>query len=256
MADDSDTTVGLILARAGSKRVPNKNTRLLNGRPLIAYTVDAAIAAGCFGSIVVSTDDSRVAEIARDSGVSVDQRPSSLCGDAVRAVEVVEEYLQRTDAGNQFSNVAMLLPTCPFRAVEDICGAMRHYQQSAQRMPLITVAQYAFPPQLALEPDENSPDGRESDDSQPGQMRMCQPAAYANTTRSQSIPALYHPNGGLYVAAIDLFLTEHSFFTERMLTYVMPAERSFDIDYPWQFELAEHWAKQIHSAGTSTRATS
>jgi len=251
MSDDSDTTVALILARAGSKRVPNKNTRLLNGRPLIAYTVDAAIAAGCFASIVVSTDDSRVAEIARDSGVSVDQRPASLCGDTVRAVEVVEEYLQRTDAGNQFSNVAMLLPTCPFRTVEDIRGAMRRYQHSAQRMPLITVTQYAFPPQLALEPDE-----RESDDRQPGQMRMCQPEAYATTTRSQSIPALFHPNGGLYVAAIDLFLTERSFFTEHMLTYVMPAERSFDIDYPWQFELAEQWAKQIFAGGNGDSAVS
>jgi CMP-N-acetylneuraminic acid synthetase len=251
MADDSDATVSLILARAGSKRVPNKNTRLLNGRPLIAYTVDAAVAAACFSSIVVSTDDARVAEIARESGVSVDQRPASLCGDTVRAVEVVEEYLLRTDAGKRFSNVAMLLPTCPFRTVEDIRAAMRHYQQNAQRMPLITVAQYAFPPQLALEPDD-----RESDDSQPGQMRMCQAAAYATTTRSQSIPALYHPNGGLYVAAIDLFLSERSFFTEHMLTHVMPAERSFDIDYPWQFELAEHWATQVDAEGARDGATS
>ena len=251
MTDDSDTTVGLILARAGSKRVPHKNTRLLDGRPLIAYTVDAAIAAECFSSIVVSTDDARVADIARNSGVSVDQRPASLCGDTVRAVEVVEEYLQRTDAENRFSNVAMLLPTCPFRTVEDIRGAMRRYQQSPQRMPLITVTQYAFPPQLALEPNE-----RESRDGQQGQMRMCQPAAYATTTRSQSIPALYHPNGGLYVAAIDMFLSERSFFTEHMLTHIMPAERSFDIDYPWQFEFAEHWAKQVHAAGTSAGATS
>lgn len=266
MTDDSDTSLGLILARAGSKRVPNKNTRLLDGRPLIAYTVDAAIAAECFSSIVVSTDDARVAEIARKSGVSVDQRPASLCGDTVRAVEVVEEYLLRTDAGKRFCNVAMLLPTCPFRTVEDIRGAMRQYQQSAQRMPLITVTQYAFPPQLALEPSENNPDDREAEDreaddreandSSPGQMRMCQPAAYASTTRSQSIPALYHPNGGLYVAAIDMFLNERSFFTERMLTYVMPAERSFDIDYPWQFELAEYWAKQVHAAGASAGATS
>jgi CMP-N-acetylneuraminic acid synthetase len=255
MTDDSDATVGLILARAGSKRVPNKNTRLLDGRPLIAYTVDAAITAACFSSIVVSTDDARVAEIARESGVSVDKRPASLCGDTVRAVEVVEEYLQRTDAGSRFSNVAMLLPTCPFRTVEDIRGAMRLYKQSAQRMPLITVTQYAFPPQLALAPGDQESDD-EQDDRESGQMCMCQPEAYATTTRSQSIAPLYHPNGGLYVAAIDLFLNERSFFTERMLTYVMPAERSFDIDYPWQFDLAEHWARQVHAVETRGGATS
>jgi CMP-N-acetylneuraminic acid synthetase len=231
------TTVFLCLARSNDG--------------FITYAVDAAFAAACFASIVVSTDDARVAEISRKPRVAVDQRPSSLCGDTVRAVEVVEEYLQRTDAVNRFSNAAMLLPTCPFRAVEDIRGAMRHYQRSAPRMPLITVTQHAFPPQLALEPDE-----RESDDRQPGQMRMCQPEAYATTTRSQSIPALYHPNGGLYVAAIDLFLAEHSFFTEHMLTYVMPAQRSFDIDYPWQFELAEHWAKQILAGGDGDSAVS
>ena len=93
MANSLDATVGLILARAGSKRVPNKNVRLLNGRPLIAYTVDAAIASGCFSSVVVSTDDSRVADIPRESGALVDQRPPSLCGDTIRAVEVVEEGL-------------------------------------------------------------------------------------------------------------------------------------------------------------------
>jgi CMP-N-acetylneuraminic acid synthetase len=235
MADNSNATVGLIPARAGSKRVPNKNIRLLNGQPLIAYTFDAAIASGCFSSIVVSTDDARVAEVAREYGVHVDQRPSSLCGDTVRAVEVVDEYLRRTDATDRFSNVAMLLPTCPFRTVDDIRGAMRHYQERAQKMPLVTVTQYAFPPQLALEPD----------DDKPGQMRMCQSAAYATTTRSQSIAARYHPNGALYVAAIDMFLGERSFFTEHMLTYVMPTERSFDIDYPWQFQLAEQWARQI-----------
>ncbi len=193
----------------------------------------------------LSTDDARVAQIARDAGVAVDERPASLCGDTVRAVEVVEEYLQRTDAGNRFSNVAMLLPTCPFRTVDDIRGAMRHFQrQDGQRIPLITVAQYAFPPQLALEPDDH-----DAHDAQSGQMRMCQPVAYATTTRSQAIPARYHPNGGMYVAAIDMFLSESSFFTERMLTYIMPAERSFDIDYPWQFDLAEHWARQVQSTG-------
>lgn len=235
MTNESAATIALIPARAGSKRVPNKNTRLLNGRPLIAYTIDAAIASCCFSAIVVSTDDDRVAEIAREHGVQVDPRPTSLCGDTVRAVEVVEEYLRRTDTAKRFSNIAMLLPTCPFRTAEDIRGAMRHYERGAQNMPLVTVTQYAFPPQLALE----------ADDDELGQMRMCQSVAYATTTRSQSIAARYHPNGALYVAAIDTFLSERSFFTEVMLTYVMPTERSFDIDYPWQFELAEQWAQQI-----------
>jgi len=233
MNTDNDKTVALILARAGSKRVPQKNIRLLNAKPLIAYTFEAAIASACFSRIVVSTDDARVREIAIGAGVDVDERPQALCGDAVRAVEVVEEYLLRTRAGQQYSNVAMMLPTCPFRSVDDVRGAMQLYGASSGKLPLLTVTAYDFPPQLALEPDEADV------------MRMTDPSAYAQTTRSQSIPARFHPNGGLYVAPIDLFLREHSFFTPRMLTYPMPAERSFDIDYPWQLELAEHWARSL-----------
>ena len=231
MSSKNDSTVALILARAGSKRVPQKNIRLLNGKALIAYTFEAALASECFSSIVVSTDDERVKEIAAASGVDVDERPEALRGDAVRAVEVVEEYLHRTRAIRQFRNVAMMLPTCPFRSVDDVRGAMESYRASSGQVPLLTVTAYDFPPQLALEPDEGNV------------MRMCDPQAYAQTTRSQSIPARFHPNGGLYVAPIELFLSEHSFFVPRMLTYPMPAERSFDIDYSWQLELAEYWAR-------------
>jgi len=165
-----------------------------------------------------------------------DERPEAMCGDTVRAVEVVEEYLRRTAAGRQFRNVAMMLPTCPFRSVDDVRGAMQSYLASSGQVPLLTVTAYEFPPQLALEPDEGDA------------MRMTDPQAYAQTTRSQSIPPRFHPNGGLYVAPIDLFLRERSFFMPRMLTYRMPAERSFDIDYPWQLELAEHWARALDAS--------
>lgn len=235
MTHGNADTVALILARAGSKRVPHKNIRLLNGKPLIAYTFEAAIASQCFGRIVVSTDDDRVKEIATTAGIAIDDRPEVMRGDTVRAVEVVEEYLIRTGNGDQFSNIAMLLPTCPFRSVEDVRGAMELYRASPERIPLITVTAYGFPPQLALEPADGSA------------MRMCDPGAYALTTRSQSIPPRFHPNGGLYVAPIELFLKEHSFFTTRLQTYRMPAERSIDIDYPWQLELAEQWARYLAS---------
>ena len=117
MSAKNDRTVALILARAGSKRVPKKNIRLLNGKPLIAYTFEAALASKCFSDIVVSTDDERVKEIAAGSGIAVDERPESMRGDTVRAVEVVEEYLQRTRAGEQYRNVAMMLPSPPNRLV-------------------------------------------------------------------------------------------------------------------------------------------
>ncbi len=238
MPTNNGTTIALILARAGSKRVPQKNVRLLNGKPLIGYTFEAAVESGCFDAIVASTDDERVMQFARDAGVDVDQRPEALRADAIRAVEVVEEYLLRSGAARRYGNVAMLLPTCPFRTVGDLRGALERYRQSKENIPLLTVTAYEFPPQLALEPI----------DGQTGSMRMCDPGAYAQTTRSQSIPTRYHPNGGLYIAPIDVFLRERSFFTPRVLTYPMPPERSFDIDYPWQLTLAEHWARHLASS--------
>ena len=174
-------------------------------------------------------------EIAAEKGIAVDERPVALRGDTVRAVEVVEEHLLRTGASADYSDIAMLLPTCPFRSVDDLRGAMTCYLASRERTPLITVAAYEFPPQLALEPADGAT------------MSMCDADAYALTTRSQAIPPRFHPNGGLYVAPVGLFLEHHSFFTPRMLTYRMPAERSFDIDYPWQLELAEHWARYLAS---------
>ncbi len=226
----NNNTLAVILARGGSKRIPGKNNRLLNGKPLIAYTFEAAIKSNCFEKIVLSTDDDLIAEIAEEYSISVDSRPAELADDKTRAVEVIYEFLTRTEAEKNYRYIAMLLPTCPFRTSEDIQNAVNHYKMIANdAKSLVSVVAYDFPPQLAL---------RSTND---GLGQMVDADAYANSTRSQSIEPLYHPNGAIYLASIETYLKEKTFFQKEMAMYVMPMERSFDIDFEYQFQFAEQF---------------
>lgn len=226
-------TVCLILARGGSKRVPRKNVRELNGKPLVCYTFEAAIASECFSEIVISTDDSEVERLAAQYNLTIDKRPKVLANDTTRAVEVVEEYLIRNKHLNH-KHVAMLLPTCPFRNAEDVKAAFEIYNKHEGVLPLMATTQYDFPPQLAVAALEGT-----------DKLIMREPEAYAATTRTQSIQPLYHPNGAIYISSVESFVARKTFFQPEMLSYVMPAERSFDIDYPYQLRIAEIMAIEL-----------
>lgn len=225
-------TTCLILARGGSKRVPRKNVHKLNGKPLVCYTFEAAIASDCFAEVVISTDDPEVEALARNYGITIDHRPAELAADTARAVEVVDEYLKRDPSRNR-KHVAMLLPTCPFRNADDVRAAFDIYFRHKGKLPLMAVTQYDFPPQLALTAGTGD------------KALMREPEAYVFSTRSQNIQPLYHPNGAIYISSSENFIERHTFFQEEMLTYIMPAERSFDIDYPYQMRIAEIMAKEF-----------
>ncbi|MEZ4720765.1 MAG: acylneuraminate cytidylyltransferase family protein [Flavobacteriales bacterium] len=224
--------VCIIPARGGSKRIPRKNILPLNGIPLIAYTIRAAKNSDKFAKIVVSTEDKEIAAIAISEGVEVDKRPENMAGDTVTKVQVVEEYLMRTNAAQSFEHVAALLPTCPFRSTEDVVNAVDLFNQFPEKNYLIGVVEYEFPVQLALEKISDH------------EMKMVDSSGY-KTTRSQNISKRFHPNGSIYMATIDAFLKTRTFFNDTMLTYEMPAIRSFDIDYPYQFEIAEIMARKL-----------
>jgi CMP-N-acetylneuraminic acid synthetase len=229
----SNKTICIIPARGGSKRVPRKNVLPLNGIPLIAYTIRAAKESSVFDKILVSTEDKEIAAIAVQEGVGVDDRPEHMAGDRVTKVQVVDEYIKRTNAGETYDNVAALLPTCPFRTSDDVKSAFELFVANPNKDFLIGVVEYDFPIQLALE--------RTNED----EVKMVDTDGYS-TTRSQNIAKRYHPNGAIYLATIQGFKDKGTFFNEDMLAYEMPATRSYDIDYPWQFEIAEIMAKKIN----------
>jgi CMP-N-acetylneuraminic acid synthetase len=218
----------IIPARGGSKRIPRKNLLPLAGKPLLAYTIEAALKSGVFLDVVVSSDDQEILGLAGSLGAVADIRPEELSGDTIRFVQVVEEYLLRPGMRQKYETIAGMLPTCPFRTAEDVRRAFDLFSQQAGNGYLLSVTEYDFPPQLALDFAEDGVT-----------LTMRDPVMYGKTTRSQSIGKSYHPNGAIYLASVDGFLREKTFFANPMFGYLMPAERSFDIDYPYQFAIAE-----------------
>lgn len=224
----------VIPARGGSKRVPRKNILPLNGIPLLAYSIRAAKQSGKFDKIILSSDDKEIIELGINEGAEIDVRPEHLAGDTATKVQVVKEYLERTKAVEEYDTITALLPTCPFRTATHLKEAFEIFRENYAKVPfLIGVTEYDFPIQLALSPAENNV------------MRMAFEDGY-KTTRSQNIEKRYHPNGAMYIATIKAFQDNGTFFNNEMLTYKMDAISSFDIDYPWQFEVAEILAKKIN----------
>jgi N-acylneuraminate cytidylyltransferase len=133
MPATSPSVVALIPARAGSKRVPNKNIRLLAGHPLIAYTIAAARDSGCFGAVIVSTDSERIAAIARHYGAEVPfPRPAEYAGDTSPDIEWIEYTLRRLrDEDRHFDCFSILRPTSPFRLPATIQRAWDAFQRES-----------------------------------------------------------------------------------------------------------------------------
>ena len=224
----------IIPARGGSKRIPRKNVLLLNGEPLLSYSIRAAVDSGVFDEVIVSTEDAEIKELALKEGAKVDDRPEHMAGDTVTKVQVVKEYLERNTHLNEDDIITALLPTCPFRTSNHVREAFNVFRENIDLPFLIGVTDYEFPIQLALT-ETNAPT-----------MEMTFEDGFA-TTRSQNIEKRYHPNGAMYMATIGAFMRNGTFFNNEMLTYKMSALHSYDIDYPYQFEIAEILAKKIEN---------
>lgn len=197
----------------------------------MAYSIDAAIESGVFEKVVVSTEDQEIMEIARKQGAEVDVRPEQMAGDLITKVQVVNEYIERNSIQNDYAYVAALLPTCPFRTATDVKKAYEKLSGQDRYHFLIGVTEYEFPIEFALTVKDEI-------------VEMLDPSGY-EVTRSQNKEKKYHPNGAIYMASMKGFLEKKTFFNRQMMHHIMPAIRSYDIDYPYQFEIAEMIAKKM-----------
>jgi N-acylneuraminate cytidylyltransferase len=191
----------------------------------MAYSIEAAVNSGVFDKVVVSTEDDEIMQIAREYGAEVDVRPVEMAGDTVTKVQVINEYIDRNGIQNDYEYVAALLPTCPFRTANDVKEAFEKLSSQDKYHFMIGVTEYEFPVEFALSMDGDI-------------VKMDDPSGYA-VTRSQNKQKKYHPNGALYMASMRGFLEKKTFFNTEMMHHMMPAIRSYDIDYPYQFEIAE-----------------
>jgi CMP-N-acetylneuraminic acid synthetase len=220
--------LGLIPARGGSKRLPRKNLLPLAGKPLLAWTVEAALAARHLDRVVLSTDDDELAAIGREYGADVPfTRPAELAGDTSGTSDVVLHALRTLQAqGQRYDYVVILQPTSPLRTAQDVDGAVellldRHADA------VISVCETDHPPEWSNHlPDDLS------------MARFFRPGIRA--MRSQDLPRSYRLNGAVYVYNCARLLATGSLeMDDNSYAYIMPRERSVDIDSAIDFEIAQ-----------------
>ena len=220
--------LGLIVARGGSKSIPRKNIRPVGGKPLIAYTIEAALASGCLDRVVLSTDDPEIAEVAKKFGAEVPfMRPAEMAGDASPVIDAALHAFQWLEKNeNYFPMFGMLLqPTSPLRTAGDIQKAVA-FAVERNADAVVSVTEADRHPYLMKTVD--------------GQGRLSPFVATPfSETRRQDLPAAYAINGAIYLVKRTLLQEKRSWCPAGALAYVMPPERSLDVDTPWDLKLAD-----------------
>jgi N-acylneuraminate cytidylyltransferase len=210
---DGKRVLGLIPARGGSKGVPGKNIRPLGGKPLIAWTIDAAKGCGAIDRLVLSSDDPQIIRVATQHGCEAPfVRSAELASDTAPTMDVVLDALERCPG---FDMVVLLQPTSPLRTSEDISQALDLCVRS-HAPACVSVAPAAESPYWMYTLGPRS------------QMKPLLPVT--GFTRRQDLPSVYSLNGAIYVADAGWLKRTRSFLTEETVAYVMPAERSADVD--------------------------
>lgn len=212
---DNKQVLAVVPARGGSKGLRRKNIRDLGGRPLIAWTLDAAYGAALVDEVIVSSDDDEILGVAKEWGATkVTKRPSGLATDSSRTIEVLHHILENIEGA--FDYVVQLQPTSPFRTSDDIDSAVR---LCARRQSSACVSVCAT---------EKSPYWMYSL-SEEGRMAPLLGSAQG-VSRRQDAETFYQLNGAIYVARVGWVRDRASFLADETVAYVMPRRRSIDID--------------------------
>lgn len=219
--------IAVIPARAGSKGLPQKNIKELNGRPLIAYTIEAAIKSGVFDRIVVSTDGEDIARIAVECGAEVPfLRPNEFAADNSTSIEVINHSLEfLTARGEKYDLVCLLQPTSPLRTEVHIREAYRLYNEK-EANSVISVCEC-----------DHSPLWTNTIDSDLRIDHFIVPELSGKTR--QDLPTYYRLNGAIYIADTEMLRGYNSFFMDKTFAYMMTKNSSIDIDTEEDFLYAE-----------------
>ena len=224
----------VIPARGGSKGVPKKNVKLLGGKPLIAYSIEAARAAKRLTRVIVSTDDEEIAEVSRRWGADAPfLRPAELATDAAKAVPVIQHALEEMEGRDDqvYDAVMMLQPTTPFRTGADIDRAIEILEKTGADSVISVVDVEGHHPARM----KYLEDGRLIDPD------FCE--AYENQPRQELRP-MYLRNGMIYLTRREV-MRSGSFKGSDCRALIVETHRSVNIDTPLDFELAEFLYKRI-----------
>lgn len=221
--------VAIIPARAGSKRIKNKNTVKLYGKPMIAWTIEAALQSGIFCDVLVSTDGLEVAELAKESGASVpflrrkedadDNTPVSTA--TINALKQMESFKKE-----KYDDIIQLMPNCPCRTADDIIKSYEAFSTSEANFQ-ISVFQFGWMnPWWAMKVDEEK---RTATPVFPEALRQ----------RSQDLEKLFCPTGAIWIAKTEVLKNSGTFYGPNYTVFVLDWQSSVDIDVEDDLRMAE-----------------
>ena len=222
----------VIPARGGSKRISRKNIKRFYGKPIIAYSIEAAINSNCFSHVIVSTDNSEIAEVAKKYGAQVPFiRPDELSDDYAGTIPVIRHAIQwMEDNNNNFDNVCCLYATAPFIRSHTLSNAFNKLLSSKSHY-CFSVTSFAFPIQRAISVKNDN------------QVSMIYPENFAK--RSQELEDTYHDAGQFYWGKVEAFKSEIPIFSEASYPYILPRYLVQDIDTMEDWIMAEVMFKAL-----------
>jgi len=227
--------ISIIPARGGSKGLPKKNIKSFAGKPLISYTIECAIESKQFNKIIVSTESSEIAEISKKYNVEIIKRPMSLAQDDSSIIPVIYHVMDQLEQEfNESTIIVLLQPTSPLRIAEDIKFSIKKFFEN-ECESLISVVEVLHPPHWFLKVNN-------------GFLKPLLGKENLKRKR-QDFEKIYLPNGAIFIAKFETLKKYNSFFSSSTIPYVMPFERSIDIDVEIDFILAELLYRKKRNGG-------
>lgn len=216
----------IIPARGGSKRLPGKNIKKLNGKPLVFYTIDAVLKSEIFDKVIFTSDDDTILNKVRSNyskkELHIEKRPDNLASDHSKVIDTVMYFLDES-----YDQTWLTLPTSPLKIEDDFKKAS--ILLDSETDSVLSYTEMEFPPTLGLLVGQNSK-LIDYDKSQPWQN---------GNSRSQDHPTVYRPNGALYGSWTNKLKVNKNFYIGETKGYFMSRRRSVDIDTQFEFDLAE-----------------
>ena len=218
--------IAIITARGGSKRIPHKNIKDFCGKPIIAYSIEAALQSGCFDEVMVSTDDEKIAEIAKKYGAKVpfmrsEQTSNDFATTADVLVEVLNCYIK---CDMHFDNMCCIYPTAPFVTSEKLHYAMNKLNEE-NVFGVVPVVPFSFPIQRSFRLDVNN------------KIEIAYPEYFL--CRSQDLEKYYHDCGQYYCFRVNEFLKSKSLVSDNTFAVITSELEVQDIDNDEDWKLAE-----------------
>lgn len=219
-------TIAIITARGGSKRIPRKNIKEFLGKPILLYSIEAALQSGIFEEVMVSTEDEEIAKIATQAGASVPfMRSAETSNDFATTYDVVKEVLDEyKQQGREFTAACCIYPTAPFVTSERLKQAMTLLEEK-QADTVLPVVRFSFPPQRAVIMDDD------------GYMAFRWPEHAL--TRSQDLEPFYHDVGQFYGLSVSSFFEQGKLIMDKTVPIELEEMEVQDIDNLEDWKIAE-----------------